>query len=673
MIQHRPHAVLLIILFQVITTVLFAQDLKTFRGKYTLNGATTGNATYTYFLLADGTQQLHGRFTFTSDVIQHAQNQIRQLTISGAYRNGKKNGDWNYETSTYTVRFNRITGTTVETSNDGTIHKLRARYKDGLAEGRWTLSIQHVKSNRLVQPFSTASMNFRAGTVSDKFSFIDKASESPIEIDGGFDANGYFDGLWKMKYTINNVAYQEERTYYSGFLLSLMLRDRNLNDTLYAVTFDDVKSKLEQITQQHENALGFGDRKFGIEFNDGYTENNIKLLAQAKGNLVLEQALNYFIDSSGIYFTMPGFTRPQTGYTRRFQYIYPDKEDELIEILHPILNTMEQEYDSIWNLPVLRVNQQRYDTLAYYSSLLKTGIDKITIVREVLAEVESGKFDYEFRDNFYRIGVPGLQGIDSIRFSHRGRPVTWMMELNDKVSSPDSLVLNLYRYVISLDSYISKYYDYVNPILTELQQESQISKSDETIVKLLDTLFITYTGDPLIIYNATDEELRSRNNLNELQLEIFKRYTRAILQRKMQEYVDTQDYATRLARGEVILGIMQALINVYPQLGRIPHLADELDKAFIRYTPNPFFPRDMETRIKTGIYSRGVEILLPHLIDELKKTSTAEELKEKIEIIFKLDSRLRELAETDDQETNRLNSRIRRENQPERIRRLLGV
>ncbi|MBX2956495.1 MAG: hypothetical protein KF846_10075 [Cyclobacteriaceae bacterium] len=656
----------------LIQSSLHAQELKTYRGNYSLNGSTTGKAIYTYYLMPDGEHQPHGRFSFTSDVIQQ-DDRIRQLNISGTYRKGSKSGDWSYETSNFAIKFKRITGTSVESNLDGTIHNLKAKYKDGLADGRWTLTIQRVKDNKPVPPLSTASMSFVSGSPTDKFTFNDPFSNKPLQIDGSFDRQGYFDGQWRMVYSHEDVLYEESREYLSGFLLTLDLKRRDTQEKLFSISFDDVKFKLDQITQKHENALGYGNRKFGVLFNDGYTDSDEKLLAQQTGNHVLQQVLNNFIDSSGIYFSMPGFTRPETGFTRRFQYIYPERENELIEILHPIMDKMEHQYDSIWNEPVLRLNQQRYDTLAYYSTLLRLGIDKINIVRRVLAEVESGKFDYEFRDNFYRSGVQGLQGIDSVKFINRGRPIVWMLELNDKVISPDSLVLNLYRYIVGLDAYISKYFDWVSPRLNELLQESRVAKSDETIIKSLDTLFVTYIGDPLLVYNESDEVLRSKKDLNDLQLEIFKRYTRNILQRKMQEYVDTQDYNLRLTRGTVILDIIHALLEVYPKLERIPQLEGELDKAFIRYTPNPFFPRDLETRVKTGIYNKGAEVLLPAMIEELKKTSGAEELRDKVEAIFQLDARLRELAEADDQETNRLNSRIRRENQPERIRRLLGV
>ncbi|MBX2961786.1 MAG: hypothetical protein KF687_04685 [Cyclobacteriaceae bacterium] len=668
----KSHSFFSTVMLTLLPVLLHAQELKTFRGKYSLNGSTTGNATYTYYVMPDGEHQPHGRFSFTSDVMQQ-DDQIRQLNISGTYRRGNKSGDWSYETSNFVIKFKRITGTSAESILDGTIHKLRAKYNDGLADGRWTLTVQRVKESKPVPPLSTASMSFVNGNPTDKFIFNDPVSHAPLQIEGGFDKKGYFDGQWKMIYTHDDVKYEENREYLSGFLLTLALKHRDTQETIYSISFDDVKFKLDQIAQKHENALGYGDRKFGVLFNDGYTESDEKITAQQTGNHVLQLVLNNFIDSSGIYFSMPGFTRPETGFTRRFQYIYPEKENELIEILNPIMDRMEHQYDSIWNEPVLRLNQQRYDTLAYYSTLLRLGIEKIDVVREVLAEVESGKFDYEFRDNFYRLGVLGLDGIDSVKFSHRGRSVVWMLELNDKVVSPDSLVLNLYRYIIGLDAYISKYYDLVSPRLNELLQESRLAKSDETIIKSLDTLFITYIGDPLLVYNESDEVLRSKKDINDLQLEIFKRYTRNILQRKMQEYVDTQDYNLRLTRGTVILDIIHALIEVYPKLERIPQLEGELDKAFIRYTPNPFFPRDLETRVKTGIYNKGAEVLLPNMIEELKKTSTAEDLRDKVEAIFRLDARLRELAEADDQETNRLNARIRRENQPERIRRLLGV
>jgi hypothetical protein len=664
---------ILVLLFVLCADAMMAQQLRNYRGNYTLNSRATGTANYSYYQITDDSIQLHGRFTFTSDAIQYEENRLRQIVISGTYSRGKKVGEWTYETSDFEVRFTRITGTSVQSLLDGTISRLAANYKVGIANGRWTLAVQYVKEGRKLPNSASAIINFKEGKGVGRFVFADPSAPSPLRVEGHFDEDGYFDQVWKLGYMHDKTMYQEERQYISGFLLRLTLRKAGTEEILYDVQLEDVQNKLNRAAEHGEAAVGFGDRKFGILFNDGYPEEDVRLAAQQSGNTILQRVFNYFIDSTDVFFTLPGFARPSIGNTRRFQYIYPDKEDELIEILRPITASIGHQYDSIRNTPVLRLHQEKSDTLAFYSALLDFGLDKVKIISHVLDEIESGKFDYQFRDNFYRTGVPGLHGVDTVWFEYKGRRMFRVVELTDRVVSPDSLVMNIYRYTLGMDAYISRFYDHVSPSILSLQREDRIALLDEAIVNALDTLFLTYIGDPKISYTATDEELRSKLQPNDLQLEIFKRYTRVILRMKMQEYVDTQDYESRMTRGTTILELINALVAVHPSLARIPELEAELDKVFTRYSPNPFFPRDLETRIKTGIYSRGVDVLLPYMIEELMKTSAKDELLDKVQSILKLDERLRELAAADDQDTNRLNSRIRRENQPERIRRLLGV
>lgn len=672
-VQALIRIVIALALFSFSIGAVHAQQVRNFSGNYSLNGQTTGTANYSYYQLANDSVQFHGRFSFTSDVMQLEVNKLRQVMITGFYRRGNKNGEWTYETSDFGIRFKRITGVNVETATDGVINRMTARFKDGLADGRWSLVIQRVKESKKLQSFANANLIFNEGKAVGKFTFSDPSNESFLQVEGHFDEQGYFDQNWKLSYVHEGKSYQENREYVSGFLLRLTLTLADTQEIIYDERFDDVRDKLSRVKENGGTALGLGNRKFGILFNDGYTESDARLLAQQTGNEKLHRVFNYFTDSTGFFLTLPGFKLPTTGSTRRFQYIYPEKEDELIEILRPIVKNMEREYDSIKNSSVLRLNQQKNDTLAFYNALLAFGADKITIITEVLNEIESGKFDYEFRDNFYRHGVTGLHGYDTIVYEYKGKQIHQVIELSDKVNSPDSLVLNLYRYTIGLDAFIARYYDNVSPTILSLQQEDRISRLDETIIKALDSLFITYIGDPRINLKASDDELRKKLQPNDLQLEIFKRYTRDILPRKMQEYVDTQDHSSRVNKGNTILDLIKAVIHVHDDLARIPEFSTELDKVFTRFSANPFFPRDLETRIKTGIYSRGVEILLPYLIDELMKTSTKEDLLNKVDSIIRLEARLREYAESDEQETNRLNSRVRRENQPERIRRLLGV
>ncbi|HMP98653.1 MAG TPA: hypothetical protein PKC24_02655 [Cyclobacteriaceae bacterium] len=665
--------------FFLLTVVLlhipsFAQQLRTYNGQYTLNAKTTGTANYGYYAFPNDSIQFHGRFAFTSDVLQFENNKVRQVNTSGTYRRGLKNGDWVYERNDFNVQFKRISGVNIESVLDGTINRLNARYNNGLAEGRWSLITQQVRESRRRTNYASSEANFRAGKASGRFIFNDPGRVFPLSIEGQFDNEGNFNGLWKLSFELDGIRYDEEREYEQGFLIRLTQTNSITGEIYFNEEYIDVRSKLEFLKNTDNGAnYKMGERRFGLYFNDGYRLEDIRIVAQEFGNEILKEAFDYYTDSSGVLFTLPGFEKPIIGTTRRFQYVYPENEPELIEVLRPMVQKMADHYDSLLNTSVLRINRQKSDTLAYYYELLELGLSKTKLIMEVLDEVESGRFDYQYRDNFYPEGVAGLTGKDTIKYKVFDKEVTGVVSFNDAVDKPDSLIFNIYRYAISMEAYIEDYDERVKKTIQSLQREERVAQLDEKIVNLLDTFLLTYTGNPKISLTAADNEIVKLKPLNDLQLAVFKRYTREVLNRNMQEYIEIEDFDRKILQGNKIADLVKTLTDNYQTLYRIPQLAEELDEVYTRYTPNPFFERDVVTRIKQGIYSRGVELLLPQLIEDLKKTSTREEFLEQIELIFKLDDKLRELAQSDDQETNRLNSRIRRENQPERIKRLLGL
>jgi hypothetical protein len=667
-------AILILSAVCILNINLFSQQLRSYQGAYTLNSNSTGTASYSYYSIAEDSIVLHGRFAFSSDILQFDNNNIRQINTSGTYRRGKKHGEWIYERNDYNVNYKRITGVNIESTLDGTINRLIARFNDGLAAGKWSLTAQQVSDSKRRPNFASSSVNFNSGKASGKFTFTDPTRQFPLKVDGQFDNNGYFDGIWKLSYEFNGVKYEEEREYASGFLLNLLLSNTETGEVVYDEKFEDIRTKIDYLAQnQNDVNYKMGDRPFGLLFNDGYRQDDLKIIAQENGNKILHDVFDFYLDSLGVLMTLPGFVNPVIGNTRRFQYVYPENEQELLEVLRPMVNKMETEYDSIINTSVLRINQQKNDTLAFYYKLLDLALEKSKLIHEVIDEIQTGKFDYQFRDNFYSHGIVGLNGIDTVWYEYQNKKSFSLIEINNGITTPDSLVYNLYKYTISLDAYINRFYDKVSATILSLQQEEKIAKLDEALLNTLDTFLLTYVGSTKLSANATDEELQKIKKLNDLQLAIFKRYTRDVIRIKMQDYIELESFDKKYVKGNSMIDLLKTLIDIYPKLERITSLSDELDQVFTRYSPNPFFERDIVTRIKQGIYSRGVELLLPYQIEMLKKSSSRAELLEGVEAIFKLDSKMRELANSDDQETNRLNSRIRRESQPERIKRLLGL
>lgn len=128
-----------------------------------------------------------------------------------------------------------------------------------------------------------------------------------------------------------------------------------------------------------------------------------------------------------------------------------------------------------------------------------------------------------------------------------------------------------------------------------------------------------------------------------------------------------------MERGEKLILLLNALDGNYHRIMAIERMPASLDSAFTRYIPNPFFERMAESKIKQHIYQKGGVRLFDFYLDQLKSTKDHQQFVSAIDEVFKLYDRLNELAESDDEEVERLNKRLRRETIPERIRRLLGL
>ncbi|MCC5930624.1 MAG: hypothetical protein JJU28_15365 [Cyclobacteriaceae bacterium] len=666
---------ILIILCIVITqTFIQAQTLKNHRGTHVLTEEIKGRATFSYYEISTDSIQYHGRYNFVSDAYEIERgNSIRQININGNYQKGLKNGSWAYDQNDYQIKIRRISGLSVEAVLNGYQRRLSARYNDGIPNGIWELSINEVVESRRRGKSAESSANFTHGVATGAFLYSDTAQSFHHKISGEFDESGNFHGNWKLAYMKNGFNIIEDRSYVNGFLLHLKAVDVVSDSILFDVAFDEIESKLEAIKNETDTNFRISNGKFGILFDDGYANNDNRIEAQKEGNEFLLMAIGYYSDSTFVKNLLPGFSIPKMAYTRRFEYIYPKEEEFLVGQLSDKIKKLEHQYDSILNSSALLVNRQKNDSLAFFYGYLELGMDKIEIVENVVNQIKEGRFTYQFRDNLYREGIVDLRDKDTVSYEYEDATKYKLVEFSTDVSGPENLVANMYTYVEAIDKNAQRLIEYAQGALRTLKREENIAKMEEEILAKIDAVNFKYTGNFRFDPNLANETIIRRHPVNELQLDVYRKLGRTIRNQLMQEYSNIDEYNIKLDKGEAILSLMSYLLYIFDDLKIIPDMASSLDSAYTRYSPNPFFDRDLESRIKPGIYQRGAEFLLPNFIDEIKRSNSEEELAVAVGNVKKLYNRLIELSERDDEEVRRMNARIRRETSVERIRRLLGV
>lgn len=654
---------------------VFSQSLKSFRGAYQLNNGVKGTANYTYFSAANDSVVYNGKFSFNSDAFEtdSAKKLISQLNISGNFQKGQKNGEWIYEKNNYTLNVKSINDLRVTATLDGLQQKLNAQYEQGKPTGKWILTSNQIEDSKRKGTSYKSEATFKDGYANGTFSYASQNGTSPISITGRFDSQGNFDGKWLLKYESDGVLITEERKYVEGFLTEMNIYSEQNRKIYYSKVFNDVVQKL-QTTTNNGNELSYkkGEKQFPILFSDGYRQDDEKILFQLKGNFLLSEIFTQFTDAEqGIVCEVGNFEMPNMGYTRRFQYVYPEYEAAIIAELNKYLEAEKSRHDSLLNNTTFKIYKQKNDTLAFFYEFLNVSSQKLQIIETNLNKITSGAFDYEYRDNFYQSGIPGLNPYDTIKYEFGSNIISKPVTFSSGVVAPNDLVKKIKHYCDSLKLFLDTGLIPVKAALAEFQKEEKIALLDEKIAEAIDSMQMRYRGTLKYSVTENNNDSTAEKTMSEMQEVVYTRFGIEIKNQKMQQYANEPVFDKKVEIGYRIIALMNLMINIHDKLNAIPQMSYKLDKAFTEYRPNPYFPRDVESRIKSGIYSRGAEILLPHLINNIKNLNSTAELKERIELIFTLEQKLLTLAKSNDPDVSRLNKRLRRENQPERIKRLL--
>ncbi|MFN3528493.1 MAG: hypothetical protein ACK417_01050 [Bacteroidia bacterium] len=661
---------LLILTIGLFLPELQAQALKRHRGSLELAGGLRGQVDH-YWRLHEGDSVAHGRFTFRAlDTTRCAAYDSRQVFIQGQYANGRLQGAWVIDDEIYRIQINNLSQFRAQTGLNGNFLKWQLNFKEGLAHGRWQITDNRITNSRMLGGRISTIANFRDGIIRGQFEYTESGQQA-ISIKGSFDDNGCFDGTWTLNYMVDGTPCREIRSYDRGFLLHINLKrgDQPATDLAY----EDVAEQLASIRLGENEDFSEGKELFGINFENGYPAFDRRSVAQESGNRWLETAFSRLRNKTETYELQGMVAEPVVGGTRRFKFNYPAYEDSLLPVLAALSQRLELNFDSILSSGSFVLNLQNYDSLSFYYAFVKQAQERIASVQEVISAIDSGAFDYQDRDNFFLNGIIRMHQIDTIRYEYRNRSRTHMVDYGIAIDGPDSLLMQMYRSLQAINAQNKAFETYINRLFTSIQQEQLIDELDAQIIRYLDSVNIRYLGQSRLESVLKVEDVRKRVSISESQFRLYKKLVFEYGRAQVSEYARLSDRERKIEKGEELAAFYKLIYEVHPLLAEIDRMKVRLDSAYTRYTENPFFERKAETRIKINIYNKGAGILLPRMIDDIMQARTAQDLSRRISDVYMLYHRMIELSQRDDPDVNRLNDRIRRENVPERIKRLLAI
>ena len=605
-----------------------------------------------------------GKYEFRSTLFNRTlSNQLSKLFISGNYKSGKYNGIWEYRLVEYDLEIHglkdgRIVG--LEYELNGVERSAKFNYVNGLPKGEWKIDNIIVERNRKASESSGAQFIFKDGLAVGDFYFNGVVSKSSLK--GKLNEEGFLDGILTLSYVEDGIQKREIRNYENGFLTVVELYIGNQLQN--RVVYDDVIEKLKE-KEENKQPLNFtiSEEGFGYVFQNGYNPSDDKLKIQEQGSLVFKRVLDRYQKFSSN--AIDERQVPRFNFTRRFKFVYPESEKEIISQLKPTLNIMLDEYNSFLSNPKFILNRYRIDSMPYIFGYVDHSRRKVQEMLDVISLSEEGFFDFLFRPNYFPEGLPNLNKPDVFRIEQNGKEIESPFDLGVYVNDPEILIEQINIYSEALKQKTDKFLEYAFMQIKIFDEQATIDSLDSQIVQLRNKVEALYSFQQLIPQGKTFEQM-------ELDYKLLKILDNNSLIKLQADYLDSDNYEGKVEMGVRLSCILQELIDKHEFILDIEEMPKRLEAYFIRYSPNPFFERDVETKILPHIYGKGTGPLLKEYIENLFRSKTCRELKANLEKIEKLENRLIELSKrSNEEEIGRLDRALRRENIPSRIERLL--
>ena len=619
--------------------------------------ATGGRKAYAAFTYFDGKDPkvLDGKYKLTISKIDT----LRQLRLEeevwqGNYKENLRNGDWLFRHLEHDLEIKGVENYDVKIDLQTIERQLEGEYRDGLPVNDWHYKADLVLNGELDRNLSGSDIRFSNGKVK-RLAFESKVDTIAFSLKGQVDERGFLDSLWTFNYIIDSVNIREVRQYQHGFLTFLSKINHESSDTLLALYFDDVKSKLELLEEQEDAPrIAMSSRHFPLQFDHGYPKNFPSYSSQEHANDLLDKVLGRLVD-------LDTALRKGENWifaSGRFEYTPTEREIATLNLIAYHFDSLQVHMRLFDQNRVFKINEQLSDSIAWISSFVQLYQMRISEMHPYIEAMEQSSFRYNNQMIYAEVFTPFLPSIDVIDY-HYGTEKKQISITHEEEyqGSMRSLETRL-RGDLHL---VSQLHHYANIKLGEVNQSEQVVQMDEMIIRSKENVDS--------IYNTTTLE----NSQAAIVLDQMRaNFLESSYYGHLSAYNKENNFEERLNNGYSILTMLEVSATLPVQLANIYKMRDHVEDVFTVVKFDPYtFNYEFQTKQKKRLYEAGAEDLFEYLVLKLTSETDYHKVKQHISIINKLHQRLLELLE--EENTNKLERKLRNANNPESIKALLSI
>jgi hypothetical protein len=638
----------LLVLLLINPIILFnaqAQQNFKYEGAFEMNDI-KGFAAFNYKLQKEDTIY-DGSFLFqhnsSNDLITKSNPFIK---VSGQFIDDTPNGEWKFLLGDFQANNNIVKeGYTFKLKLNGTEHSAKGKIKANKPQGDWQQIIKEIKNGEIEDTLFISHFDFDEGVPIKSFDL--RSSKGTLV--GRLLAEGVAHDRWEL-YTPTEIETEEVWTFSEGRLLSI---DRRIEGNSYSISIFPTEQKSAKLINLDKTYLSIIDMLQQIEMDTtALPESKLhKLLFQ---NADLYEQTNELISSLSSAQIRPGIKVlvEQYDYKRSLTDLFKDYQERSSKIVTEYkrlsessqLNILKLADEEVFaNLNALSFYEERYHQpfrllLSYHQNELLQFLPINKLYRALPSIVQfqdSEVISYQWNDTTKNIKLEPLSKVN----------------FEDAQTGLDTLKL------------------YAAHVLGQMEQlETSLFKRIKKEERL--QLIKELEKNLMTAMSSLNESVDSSKQIAPQHEQDILLEVRAFARKEIGNYSSLPDGNEKIDLAKSLISCFESLDSLTKRIAILPNKEKEIVEHYTDDKWNPFTSTVMSELEKRRIVEAYQEILIPYIINYVRKHIKCTTVNELNELYDLLHQRMMALRNED---TNRLERNLKGVDDAEKIFEMFGV
>jgi hypothetical protein len=564
---------------------------------------------------------------------------IYTFSASGNLNNHLPNNTWYWQQAKlkYTISAGRTFQP--EFSTSGTLAKWTGSFDKGTPRQVWNFTIDSVDNGgKTFQQLVKVKLPYKNGKVAGKFTVEDLRKDKQFSLSGHTNDLGEAEGVWLYTYkTSDSLQVTEKHTYKQGILLKIEVFGKDTGIVEYALN-----QKFFEAQKASEMLMQIGNHEFVESEYHGYANKVWK-----------ELMLGHYLSGWNLE-VFPFSPELSLPFFRRIEFPLTDEEIRQIASIRKLSSNTQEQIDNYIEGEML-IQRSRSSALDLSISFLEQTKLRMQLLDSLMNRTELPLFTYK---NRYQPGV--LKYIESINEMAQVKAQVYdTLSIELPIISYSDGNFDLFKELellakISGES-LQEHFDIIEKETFTLQRETERKLLEEELMLKLKNLQQLY---------------ESEQKVGKL---IKERWIDGNLQQEIIRYAQKDDYEKAMALGENILLRIDTLAQWIAQVEIYDSMVHKIKSEYSRMVYNPYTGKnDLELIVKKRFLSNIIEILWPWLEQNIESEEDWSSWNKLWDQQFEVYNYVMTFASREDKQAQKINHRVRKENNPERILRMLN-